>query len=119
MIYEREGIGALSNPSLSSRGNLYSSLYRHGLGQKRLLKELHLADEWKRYKLGIPIRRNGRETLLGTWERAVAADREIAERKGSLPPAPWMLANGYAWRMQPSKRAVTATASAISSRVLP
>jgi hypothetical protein len=37
ILYEKEGIKALSYAELSKQGALYYNLYRHGINQKKLI----------------------------------------------------------------------------------
>lgn len=95
VLYERNGIKALSYSELSKQGALYYNLYRHGVNQKALVVRLGLQDEYQAHKATFPLMRNGRQAQRWTWAHIVKEAKLVKDKEGMLPPAAWFQSNGY------------------------
>ena len=96
ILYEKDGIKALSYESLSKQGALYYHLYRHGVNQKALIVRLDLQEQYSAYKATMPMMRQGRLAQRWTWAHIVKEAKAVKEKMGALPPAAWFQSNGHA-----------------------
>jgi hypothetical protein len=96
ILYEKNGIQALSYEALSKQGALYYHLYQHGLNQKTLIVRLDLQEQYIAYKATMPLMRNGKLSQRWTWEHIIKEAKLAKEKMGALPPAAWFQSNGYA-----------------------
>ncbi|WP_041938079.1 hypothetical protein [Gallionella capsiferriformans] len=94
ILYEQDGIKALSYEALSKQGALYYHLYRHGVNQKALIIQLDLQEQYSAYKATMPMMRRGRLSQRWTWEHIVKEATLVKETMGMLPPAAWFQDNG-------------------------
>lgn len=94
-LYARIGISALTYPALKSIPKLYNILYRSGLGQKDLIKELGLVKEYKQHILARPHKYGDGERTRWSWDLLVQKAIVISDAEGRLPPALWFQKNGH------------------------
>jgi len=99
-LYAEKGVAAFTYPALKSIPKLYNNLYNKELPQKKLLKELGIAKEYKQYVLSTPKKYGSKIVQRWSWDVILEKVRTIIESEGYLPPALWFQKNGQASLIQ-------------------
>jgi hypothetical protein len=95
-LYAKDGVSALSYPSLKAIPKLYFHLYANGLPQKTLLQELGIATDYKQHLTSRPYKYGDSTRSRWTWDALVERANAIKSAEGRLPPALWFQTNGHA-----------------------
>jgi hypothetical protein len=94
-LYDERGIAAFAYPALKAIPKLYANLYRQGLSQKELLKELGIELEYKEFIQSQAYTYGESRRQRWSWSLILEKARAIQEAEGRLPPALWFQKNGH------------------------